>query len=360
MHSPIELNKISLNINSKSPERQVTTYQKDDPDIALENIIPENAPQLEHKLMSLPELTPDKVTLQDTFCNNILTNMHCNSHDKYFTDPMGILHKTLVDLNSTFSSIVVPKMLIKYLLHAFHNSLGHIGAMKLYHFIKRLYYFPNRRKTIHKYVRTCQQCQIMNLQKPNYIHLHQESAQTPQDHLSIDFIGPYITTTKSNTYAPTAIFNLIGYLMTTHIPNKKITTLAVQLFSEIFPKFGFPSILHSDNIAKFISKFIKNLTQQIGVKKTFISPSPHHPQPNGKLESSHQFIKDCIRKFSIDGILEWNQLLPYAMATLNWFLNELSQEYPHFLYFGCNPYLPHLTTFQQPKLRYLGTDKGMT
>ena len=36
------------------------------------------------------------------------------------------------------------------------------------------------------------------------------------------------------------------------------------------------------------------------------------------------------------------------------------QESPHFLYFGCDPYLPHLAAFLQPKLRYLGSDKGMT
>ena len=47
------------------------------------------------------------------------------------------------------------------------------------------------------------------------------------------------------------------------------------------------------------------------------------------------------------------------MAAFNWFPNEHSQELPHFLYFGCDPYLPHLATFLQPKLRYLGSDEGM-
>ena len=98
-----------------------------------------DAPQLEQKLMSLPEVTPDKITLlqqKDTFCNNILIHLHCNPHDKYFTDSMGILHKKVIDFNSTFSSVVVPKVLIRNLLHASHNLIGHIGATKLYHFIK--------------------------------------------------------------------------------------------------------------------------------------------------------------------------------------------------------------------------------
>ena len=30
----------------------------------------------------------------------------------------------------------------------------------------------------------------MNLQKPHFIDLHQDIAHTPQDHVSIDFLGP--------------------------------------------------------------------------------------------------------------------------------------------------------------------------
>ena len=32
--------------------------------------------------------------------------------------------------------------------------------------------------------------QIMNLQKPHFIDLHQDIAQTPQDHISINVLGP--------------------------------------------------------------------------------------------------------------------------------------------------------------------------
>ena len=73
--------------------------------------------------------------------------------------------------------------------------------------------------------------------------------------------------------------------------------------------------------------FWENLSQQLGIKKTFISP--HHPQANGKLKSSQRFIKDCVRKFSINSVLEWDQLLLYATATFNWFPNKHSQESPH-------------------------------
>ena len=60
---------------------------------------------------------------------------------------------------------------------------------------------------------------------------------------------------------------------------------------------------------------MENLSHQHGVIKTFISHC--HLQANRKLESSHRFIKDCIWKFSVDGVLEWDQLLPYATTAFN-------------------------------------------
>ena len=52
-------------------------------------------------------------------------------------------------------------------------------------------------------------------------------------------------------------------------------------------------------------------------------------------------------------------LLPYATAAFNCFPNEHSQESPHFLYFGCDPYSPHLAALLQHKLSYLGSDESM-
>ena len=151
---------------------------------------PADTPQLEQYLMSLPELTPDKVTkLQnnDAFCKNIMLHIVCSKHDNYFIDATGSLHKKVNDFNNTFSAIVVPQILIKYLLHASCDSFRHVGATKLYHFLKRLYYFQGMKRKIQQYVRSCHKYQILNLQKPHFIDLHQGIAQAPQDHISMTY-----------------------------------------------------------------------------------------------------------------------------------------------------------------------------
>ena len=92
----------------------------------------------------------------------------------------------------------------------------------------------------------------MDLQKPHFINLHQDIAQTPHDHISIDLLGPYNITSQGNSYTLTAVCNLTGYLMMTPIKDKK--TVATNLFSNIMLKFGFPRIVHSDNGTEFKSK----------------------------------------------------------------------------------------------------------
>ena len=153
------------------------------------------------------------------------------------------------------------------------------------------------RRKIHQYVRSCHKYQIMNLQKTTLYWL----------------TSRYCT----NSYTWTA-----GYFMTTPLKDKKMMTVANHLFSDIMLKFGFPRILHSHNDMEFKSKLIENLSQQLGMKKTYFSPCCL--QAGGKLEFSHRFIMDCIWTFSVDGVLEWVQLLPYATATFSWFPNEQS------------------------------------
>ena len=65
--------------------------------------------------------------------------------------------------------MVIPKLIIECLLNTSHDSLGyHVGPTKSYCFPQKGLLLPRLVK-IHQYVRHCQKCQIMNLQK-NTLH----------------------------------------------------------------------------------------------------------------------------------------------------------------------------------------------
>ena len=171
-HTPLEVNEIFIAPDTEKltenydPLHDLPTVQTDKTELSLENPSPADIQCFEQNLMSLLEFMPDKVIkLQrnDTFCKNIIQHIHCGKNDNYIIDTMGILHEKVINFNSTFPAVVIQQILIKYLLHSSHDSLGHVGATKLYHFIKRLYWFQGMRKKIHQYVRSCHRCQIMNL-----------------------------------------------------------------------------------------------------------------------------------------------------------------------------------------------------
>ena len=87
--------------------------------------------------------------------------------------------------------------------------------------------------------------------------------------------------------------------------------------------------------------------KQLGVKHKIYSP-PYRPQSNGRIESSHYFLKDCISKH-ITPQIEWDDVVPLACAAYNFLPNEHSKESPFFLMFGRDAILP-LNKLLQPQV----------
>ena len=115
---------------------------------------------------------------------------------------------------------------------------------------------------------------IYEFAKTTLFNLHQDMAQTSQDHISINLLGPYNITSQRNSYAHTAVSCLTGYIMASPIKDKKTMTVVTHLFSDIMLKFGLPRLLHTDNGTEFKSKLIEHISQQLDIKKAYISPCP--------------------------------------------------------------------------------------
>ena len=97
-HTPLEGNEVFITPNvEKFTEYYDTLHdlpneQTDKLKLSLENASPADNPHLVQNLMSLLELTPDKVIkLQknDTICKNILQHIYCSKNDNYFIDTKG-------------------------------------------------------------------------------------------------------------------------------------------------------------------------------------------------------------------------------------------------------------------------------
>ena len=123
------------------------------PDLPLKNIAPKGTLHFKWKLMSLPELTTDKIThLQERIQSAKNYSPALQPTWQVFHRHHGSLIQESHWLQQHILICSSTKILIKYLLHASHDSLGHVGTTECFQFIKRLYYLPDVRKIIHKYV----------------------------------------------------------------------------------------------------------------------------------------------------------------------------------------------------------------
>lgn len=81
------------------------------------------------------------------------------------------------------------------------------------------------------------------------------------------------------------------------IESKHAVNVAEALNCHLFPYFGVPRILHSDNGREFINQVIEDLLQRWHSNIQLVSGRPRHPQSQGLVERAHYTLE---RKLSAE------------------------------------------------------------
>ena len=93
--------------------------------------------------------------------------------------------------------------------------------------------------------------------------------------------------------------------------NKRASTVAHLILTEIFPRFGMPSSLQSDNRPEFTSQITQNIAQALQVPWRF--HVPYHPRSSGKVERANQVLKETLTKLTIKLHQDWTKLFLLAL-----------------------------------------------
>ena len=67
-----------------------------------------------------------------------------------------------------------------------------------------------------------------------------------------------------------------------------------------------------------------DVTPQLGIWHIF--SSHYRPQANGRVESFHKFLRNCIRIFTIKEDIEWNKIVNIICGVYSCFLNGESHD----------------------------------
>lgn len=79
-------------------------------------------------------------------------------------------------------------------------------------------------------------------------------------------------------------------------PLAKITEANISkfLWKNIICRFGIPYSIVSNNGRQFDNKKVRELCEELGIKKHF--STPHHPQANGQVEAVNKIIKHVLKR----------------------------------------------------------------
>ncbi|KAL0549259.1 hypothetical protein IC582_013740 [Cucumis melo] len=186
----------------------------------------------------------------------------------------------------------------------------HPGSTKMYHDLKRVYWWRNMKREVAEFVNKCLVCQQVKAprQKPAGLLQPLSIPEWKWENVSMDFITGLPRTLRGFTVIWVVVDRLTK---SAHfVPGKSTYTASkwAQLYmSEIVRLHGVPVSIVSDRDARFTSKFWKGLQTAMGTRLDF--STAFHPQTDGQTERLNQVLEDMLRACALEFPGSWDSHL---------------------------------------------------
>lgn len=245
----------------------------------------------------------------------------------------------------------VPATLRKQIFINLH-SLAHPGTRPTLKLISSRFVWPNMKKDIPVWTRSCVACQKAKTLRHTRSAFQQfgipsERFQT----VHLDLVGPLL---PSNGYSHCLTIIDRFTCWTEAIPIKDISaeTVASAFFTHWIARFGTPCRIVTDQGRQFEGALFQALASLMGIVKA--RTSPYHPQANGKIERWHRTLKNALRAHNHP---QWTEALPSILLGLRCVLRPDADGTPAEMLYGTSLRLPgdffETTTFQPDPATFL-------
>ena len=118
------------------------------------------------------------------------------------------------------------------------------------------------------------------------------------------------------------------------IPNKEAETVCRVLAEELFPRFGAPLQLLTNQGREFENRLVRGLSTIYGVDK--IRTSPYRPSTNGAIERLHRTLNAMFGRVVDDSQRDWNVRVSAVMAAYRATIHGATGYSPNYMMFGRN------------------------
>ncbi|CAM8929142.1 unnamed protein product [Rhodiola kirilowii] len=208
----------------------------------------------------------------------------------------------------------VPEEDMKGIISCCHSSSygGHGSASKTTAKILQLgFYWPNAFKDTYQFVKACNECQRMgNIARRD--EMPQKSILEVEvfDVWGIDFMGP-LPSSQGNCFILVAVDYVSKWVEAIAAPSCDAKVVIKMFKKIIFPRFGMPRAVISDNGSHFKERRFESMLKKHGIFHR--CSTPYHPQANGQVEVSNREIKNILTKTVRKSEKDWALKLDDAL-----------------------------------------------
>ena len=264
-------------------------------------------------------------------------------------DGVLVRHWESADGKKKTAQVIVPRSKVDEILTELHGgtSGGHLGANKTLDKIRQRYYWLRLRDDVERWCRQCDVCAASRGPRTrNRGLMHQYNVGAPFERVAVDIAGPFPESDRGNRYLLVAMDYFTKWPEVYAIPNQDASTVPDVLVNNFFCRFGVPMEVHSDQGRNFESRLVREILEQLGVRKT--RTTPLHPQSDGMDERYVRNIEEHLRKVVSSNQRDWDERLPLFLLAYRASTHETTGVTPANLVFGRELRLPCDLMFEAP------------
>ena len=221
---------------------------------------------------------------------------------------------------------------ILFMLHD-HPTSGHFGIEITYNRVKEKYYWPNMKKDIEKYIKSCEICQKRS-KKLGKAPIFPIEVTKPFETWGIDFVGPLKETPSGNKYILVTMDYFTKWPEAKALKEATGKNVAQFLYKEIICRYGQPKKIISDRGSHFNNEIIKELCRKFEMKHS--KTSSYHPQTNGLVERFNQTLCETLAKIS-ETEDDWDNHIEEALYAYRTRIQSTTDKTPYYLTYGKIP-----------------------
>nr|GEV87835.1 putative reverse transcriptase domain, ribonuclease H-like domain, aspartic peptidase domain protein [Tanacetum cinerariifolium] len=210
--------------------------------------------------------------------------------------------------------------IIDLIMHESHKSKYsiHSGSDKMHQDLKKLYWWPNMKAIIAKYVGKCLTCSRVKTkcQKPSGLLIQPKIPIRKRERIKMDFVTKLPKTSNEHDTIWVIVDRLtksVHFIPTRE--TKSMGTLTWLYIKEIISHHEVPISIILDRDSHFTYRFWQSLQNALGNQLDM--STTYHPETDGQSERTIQTFKDMLRAYAIDFSKGWEKHLPLVEFSYN-------------------------------------------